>query len=66
MKSEKEVLEALNTLKEVCEETKCCSKCMLRNSHNFCGVMFNSMDDAYERVDDWELKNYENPRLILG
>lgn len=67
MKSEKEVLEALNTLKSVCEENDGrCNKCILRNGEGYCGVITNSMGDCYDKLKDWELKSYENPRVILS
>ena len=67
MKSEKEVLDALNVLKSVCEENDgCCRKCMLRNGEGYCGVVTDSKGDCYDKLKDWELKNYENPRVILS
>ena len=67
MKSEKEVLDALNVLKSVCEENDGrCSKCMLRNGEGYCGVVTDSRGDCYDKLKDWELKNYENPRVILS
>ena len=67
MKSENEVLDALNVLKSVCEENNgCCSKCMLRNGEGYCGVFTNSRGDCYDSLMDLELKNYENPRVILS
>lgn len=66
MIAEKEIINALNILKKVCEESnKCCSKCILRNGYGFCGVMSNSQGECYDTLQDWELRNYENPRLIL-
>ena len=42
MKSEKEVLDALNVLKSVCEGNDGrCNKCILRNGEGYCGVMTN-------------------------
>lgn len=67
MYSEKEILEALNILKSVCEENSGnCRNCMLRNGDNWCGVISNSSGDCYDKIKDWELKNYNNPRLILS
>lgn len=67
MKSEKEVLDALNTLKSVCEENeRHCNKCILRNTGGQCGVITDSNGDCYYKLSDWELKDYENPRLILS
>lgn len=67
MKTEKEVLDALNVLKSVCEENGGkCNKCMLRNSDNDCAVIVNSRGDTYNKLYDWELKNFDNPRVILN
>ena len=67
MKSEKEVLEALHTLQEVCEEAEGkCHRCMLRNGGNDCAVIVNSVGDTYDKLMDWEIKNLEYPRLILN
>ena len=67
MKSEKEVLDALNVLKSVCEENDGrCSKCILRNGEGYCGVVTDSSGDCYDKLKDWELKSYENPRVILS
>lgn len=67
MKSEKEILEALHILRDVCieNEGKCC-KCILRNSNNDCGVIADSFGDSHRTIADWELKNEHNPRLILN
>lgn len=67
MKTEKEVLDALNVLKSVCEENEGkCNKCMLRNGDNDCAVIVNSRGDTYNKLYDWELKNFDNPRVILN
>lgn len=58
---------ALNVLKSVCEENEGkCNKCMLRNSDNDCAVIVNSRGDTYNKLYDWELKNFDNPRVILN
>jgi len=65
--TEKEIIDALNLLKSVCEENNGhCNKCMLRNGSGFCGVLCNSHDEYYDTLRKWELKNYENPRVILS
>lgn len=67
MKSEKEVLEALKTLQEVCEESNGkCSNCLLRNSSDDCGIIVNSMGDCHDKLTEWNLKQYDKPRLILN
>lgn len=67
MKAEKEILDALNLLKSVCEENKGrCDECILRNGDRWCGVMVGSNGECYDKIKDWELKSYENPRLILS
>lgn len=67
MKSEKEVLEALKTLQEVCEENNGrCSDCMLRSASNDCGVVVDSNGDSYRALIEWDLKQYDKPRLILN
>ena len=53
MISEKEVLEALHTLRNVCKENgEICSKCLLRNFENDCGVIMNSMGDTHRKLTD--------------
>ena len=67
LKTEKEVLDALNVLKNVCEENDGrCSKCILRNGEGYCGVIADSTGDCYNKLKDWELKTYDNPRVILS
>ena len=67
MISEKEVLDALHTLRNVCEASKgVCARCMLRNFENDCAVILNSMGDTHRKLTDWELKDYSNPRMILN
>lgn len=67
MKSEKEILDALNLLKSVCDENDGeCSTCILRNSNGWCGVVANHDGECYDKLTEWELKDYENPRLILS
>ena len=47
MKYEKDVLDALNVLKSLCEENDGrCSKCMLRNGEGYCGVFTDSRATA--------------------
>ena len=54
-------------IENVCEENDGrCSKCMLRNGEGYCGVFTDSRGDCYDKLKDWELKNYENPRVILS
>ena len=65
MKSEKEVLDALNVLKSLCEENDGrCSKCMLRNGEGYCGVVTDSRGDCYDKLKDWELKFKSRKSLI--
>lgn len=67
MKSEKEILDALHTLQEVCVENEGkCHKCMLRNADNDCAVIVNSVGDTHSKLSDWEIKSLEYPRLILN
>ena len=67
MKSEKEVLNALNTIMDVCKEHNGqCKKCILRNADDYCGVLGNSRGDSYESPVEWVLKNDDNPRVILS
>lgn len=67
MKSENEILEALKILKKVCEENNGkCRNCLLRNASNECGVITNSIGELYNTLTEWDLKNFENPRLILN
>lgn len=67
MKSEKEILEALHTLQDVCiENGEKCKNCMLRNGENDCAVIVNSVGDTHRKLSDWDIKNLECPRLILN
>ena len=67
LQSEKEVLDALHVLQNVCEANRgVCSKCMLRNFENDCAVIANSMGETYRKLTDWEIKDYDNPRVILN
>ena len=67
MKSEKEILEALHTLQDVCIDNEGkCQICMLRNGDNDCGVVVNSMGDTHSKLSDWDIKDLEYPRLILN
>lgn len=67
MKSEKEILDALYTLKNVCTENEGnCRKCTLQNDEKTCGVLRRSVGYEYENLMDWNLKNYEPTRLILS
>lgn len=67
MKSEQEILDALKTLKEVCKERNgMCNTCPLRTLNNYCGVIYNSGCEPHYKVEDWDLKDYNNPRLILN
>lgn len=67
MTSEKEVLKALKMLQEVCEENNGrCSDCILRNASNDCGVIVDSNGDSYRALTEWDLKQYDKPRLILN
>jgi hypothetical protein len=52
MKSQKEIIEALKTIKDVCVESKdCCEKCPLfRNLSDDCGV-------CYRRPARWDVKD---------
>ena len=67
MKSEKEILDALHTLQDVCGENNGrCSECVLRNADNECGIIANSNNEYYEKISEWDLKNNDRPRLILN
>ena len=67
MKSEREVLDALHILQDVCIENEGkCKNCILRNAMNDCGVIVNSIGDSHNKLSDWDIKNLEYPRLILN
>lgn len=67
MKSEKEILDALHTLQDVCiENNGKCKTCMLRNGENDCGVIVNSLGDSHRKLSDWTIKNLEYLRLLLN
>ncbi len=67
MMTENEVLNALTLLKNVCDKNqgRCC-KCILRNAQNDCGVLYDSSDESYQKISEWELKSNDNPRVILN
>lgn len=67
MRSEKEILDALKVLQDVCTEN-CgrCSDCILRNGNDNCGVLEDTSGDSYTDLRDWCLKEEDKPRIILG
>ena len=66
MASEKEILDALYTLRSVCADNmEKCSNCILRNNSDTCGVLFNSDNDSYYSLKDWNLKDPDKPRIIM-
>ena len=67
MRTEKEILDSLKVLKEVCTENRgCCSNCILRNGEDYCAVLNDSGGDTYENLQEWDLKREDKPRLILN
>lgn len=64
MRSEKEILDALNVLQEVCE-CSTCIECILRNGNDECGVLENTNGERYDDLKEWCLKDMNKPRLIL-
>ncbi len=65
MRSEKEILDALKILQEVCNESTCRS-CILRNGNDECGILEDTSGDEYENLKAWCLKNNDKPRVILN
>lgn len=65
MRSEKEILDALRILQEVCQESTC-KNCILRNGNDECGVLENTSGDGYENLKEWCLKEANKPRVILN
>lgn len=67
MKSEKEILDALHILQDVCGENNGrCRECILRNADDECGILADSAGEYYEKISEWNLKNNGRPRLILN
>lgn len=67
MKTEKEILEALYVLQDTCNDNSHqCGECMLRNGYGTCGVIYDSNGESFISLTEWQLKDYENPRLILS
>ena len=67
MIAEKEVLEALKLLQNVClENNRKCNQCILRSGNGDCGMIVNSNGDVYESISEWQLKSYDNLRVILN
>lgn len=64
MRSESEVVEALRTIVEVCEESDC-DTCYLRTYNGNCGLMYDSQCDRLENPQDWEIKSEDHPRILL-
>lgn len=65
MRSEKEILDALKVLNEVCENNVC-RTCILRNGKDECGVLQDTSGDYYDNLKEWCLKEESNPRIILN
>ena len=65
--TEKGVVAALTLLRNVCVENEGkCKKCILRNAENGCAVLWNSNCESYGKLMEWEIVNYELPRVILN
>lgn len=64
MRTEKEILDALNVLQEVCEGSTC-RECILRNGNGECGVLEDTSGERYNDLKEWCLKDMNKPRLIL-
>lgn len=65
MRSEKEILDALSVLQEVCE-CNICSECFLRNGDDGCGVFEDTNGNYFSSPSEWHLKTNDKPRLILN
>lgn len=65
MRSEKEILDALKVLNEVCK-SNVCRTCILRNGNDECGVLQDTSGDYYNNLKEWCLKEENNPRIILN
>lgn len=65
MRSEKEILDALKILQEVCNESTC-KTCILRNGSDACGVLENTNGEGYGSLEEWYLKGNDKPRVILN
>ena len=59
MRSEQEIINALKLIKDVCEESKECVKCPIRDKDNGCSLGF--------FPNDWVLLSPENndPRMVI-
>lgn len=65
MRSEKEILCALKILQEVCNESTC-ESCILRNGNDECGILENTDGNRYDSLEEWCLKEIDNPRVIFN
>ena len=59
MKSEAEIIEALQTIKETCVEHDDCSICPLRDEGEDCGIHYGTLPDA------WKIAEPEESRRLL-
>lgn len=73
MASESEVLKALELLQSVCSEQELsglpnkCATCILRNSSDSCGVVYEYYDDPHVSPLGWKLKKSDyRPRVIVN
>ena len=66
MYSEKEILNALRVLQDVCKKSTGCEYCILRSSDKVCGVLFDTGGDPHTNLNNWNLIDENNPRIILN
>lgn len=67
LQSEKEVLEALHTLRNVCNEIEEKYETrLLKNLEDDCGLIANSMGGTHRKLKMRNSKDYNNPRMILN
>ena len=66
MASEKELIDALELIRDECKKHNQCTECMLRNNDDRCGVMEDQSGYGFEAPSQWNIKNDHGiPRILL-
>lgn len=65
MITEKEIINALKTLQNVCKKNHC-EICPLRNGDESCGIIFSSDGCSHNNLEEWVVKSEEYPRVLLN
>lgn len=68
MATQKELIDALATIKQHCETQKQkhrgCVECLLRNSYGNCGLFGVMDDEPFDSPREWDVVNPETPKLF--